>query len=590
MEQQSLSETPAPKRAKMVGWYNPTMLISTAIRVAISTVFGEFADRREAMAAARPISPKEIDETYVYGHKEDGDFWFDFMADTGDGWNSTYAIARLLAAPSLTCGGATEPLQRGRILIMGGDQVYPTASRADYEVKLIGPFDEAARRSPIPSKTDVYAIPGNHDWYDGLSAFLGQFCRRRNGDTWAKPRRGKEFGGRETQQTRSYFALSLPGDWWLWGADVQLSGYIDQPQVDFFEHVAREWMQEGSKLILCTGQPIWTGVDIDNPAPTFKNFSYLESIATRDEKRHRLCVVLTGDSHHYSRYVEDDRHYITAGGGGAFLHPTHHLADKCFDWEHPAPGKPHVAGQKDYPRSFKLARDPVTNEPVTFPDEGTSKTLSFRNLAFALLNPQYTFTLGCACALYMWMLHANAKLLGGTLIELLSAQTGLCAIAATYFRIVFASPWPVILAGVVGGAYYYLADFSPTWRRGIVGVTHAVCQFGVVMAATCLLACCAGLPSDGWLIILSGIVGGVLAGTMLGTYFLICLNVFGKHWNEAFSALRIEDYKCFLRLKIDRQGRLSIYPIGLKTVPRDDGAELRDPSLREHLIEGPLVL
>jgi hypothetical protein len=47
------------------------------------------------------------------------ELWFDFMADTGDGGNSTYSIARLLAQPSLTVGDLKLP--RGHLLIVGGD-------------------------------------------------------------------------------------------------------------------------------------------------------------------------------------------------------------------------------------------------------------------------------------------------------------------------------------------------------------------------------------------------------------------------------------------------------------------------------------
>src|SRR3712207_4452221 len=80
------------KRLSMTGWYNPIMLVRTGIRVAISTVFGEFADRREAMAATNAIAPQPFDKSFDYsGDSKRGDFWFDFLADTGDGWDSTFA-------------------------------------------------------------------------------------------------------------------------------------------------------------------------------------------------------------------------------------------------------------------------------------------------------------------------------------------------------------------------------------------------------------------------------------------------------------------------------------------------------------------
>ncbi len=43
---------------------------------------------------------------------------------------------------------------------------------------------------------------------------------------------------------------------------------------------------------------------------------------------------------------------------------------------------------------------------------------------------------------------------------------------------------------------------------------------------------------------------------------------FGRHNEEAFSALKIQDYKNFLRLNISEDGTLTIFPIKLHKVPR----------------------
>lgn len=54
------------------------------------------------------------------------DFWFDFMADTGDGGNSSYAIARLLAQPNILVNKNSSlcTLPRGNLLLIGGDLAY----------------------------------------------------------------------------------------------------------------------------------------------------------------------------------------------------------------------------------------------------------------------------------------------------------------------------------------------------------------------------------------------------------------------------------------------------------------------------------
>ncbi len=46
------------------------------------------------------------------------------------------------------------------------------------------------------------------------------------------------------------------------------------------------------------------------------------------------------------------------------------------------------------------------------------------------------------------------------------------------------------------------------------------------------------------------------------------MNFFGRHSNEAFSTLAVEDWKHFLRLHIDADGSLTIYPVGIRRVPR----------------------
>jgi hypothetical protein len=78
------------------------------------------------------------------------------------------------------------------------------------------------------------------------------------------------------------------------------------------------------------------------------------------------------------------------------------------------------------------------------------------------------------------------------------------------------------------------------------------------------------------------------------------LNFFGRHGNEAFSSLAVEDWKNFLRLHINEQGDLTIYPIGIRRVPRKwkasrdkTGPELEsaDPDASEpELIEPPIVM
>jgi hypothetical protein len=127
--------------------------------------------------------------------------------------------------------------------VMGGDQVYPFASREGYKERLVDSYACALPHTGPPHPV-LFALPGNHDWYDGLVSFTRLFCQ------------GRWIGGWQTVQRRSYFALKLPHRWWLWGVDVQLESDIDQPQLEYFCKVADE-MIEGDRVILAIAEPHW---------------------------------------------------------------------------------------------------------------------------------------------------------------------------------------------------------------------------------------------------------------------------------------------------------------------------------------------
>ena len=52
---ESLVMEPDCQRANMVGWYDPSQLVQTGVKVAVSTVFGRHADSRVIEALNKPI-------------------------------------------------------------------------------------------------------------------------------------------------------------------------------------------------------------------------------------------------------------------------------------------------------------------------------------------------------------------------------------------------------------------------------------------------------------------------------------------------------------------------------------------------------
>src|SRR3954464_10925509 len=109
-----------------VRWLAPGEVLGTAVKVVLSSLFADYADRREVQAAL-PAT------TLTLAPDADGGLWFDHVADLGDGFDATYTVARPIpagggpVAPPPGVQGPPLRLPRGRLLVLGGDQVYPTA-------------------------------------------------------------------------------------------------------------------------------------------------------------------------------------------------------------------------------------------------------------------------------------------------------------------------------------------------------------------------------------------------------------------------------------------------------------------------------
>ena len=73
------------------------------------------------------------------------DVWFDFMADCGDGFDSSYSVARMLSQPNLRVGGLN--LQRGKILLIGGDLAYPNPTKTNFEERFVRVFEDGTSRN-----------------------------------------------------------------------------------------------------------------------------------------------------------------------------------------------------------------------------------------------------------------------------------------------------------------------------------------------------------------------------------------------------------------------------------------------------------
>jgi len=531
----------------MVHWFDPRLLFQTAIKVLLSTIFGAYADKRELLAV--------LNNEDMHDYSHESELWFDYAADLGDGWDSSYTVASLLAAEHLAPDGwSGEALPRGRMLLFGGDEVYPVATRDQYRDRLTGPYEAALPWVEEEAKAPhLYAIPGNHDWYDGLTSFTRLFCQQR----W--------IGGWHTRQSRSYFAIKLPHNWWLWGVDVQLESDIDGPQKAYFHRRAKA-MQPGDKVIICTPEPSWVYAE-QGDRTAHRNLQYLEERVIRENDA-SLEVVIAGDLHHYCRYqqVDGERQFITSGGGGAFLHGTHNLPENL-----------HREEQGNSVRYEKQR---------TFPSAKCSAALLWKNLLFPFRNAAFSLFLGGVYLLYAWLLQSASIVSGryehATFMEQACAMPltwgGASSVLLRYLQVLSHSPENVLfmLIIVFGMGAFVEAPPARTVTRYLVGTVHGLIHlllnialiWGFSVINLHWLQMQVSSLSQMTLFIFEMLLGGALVGGLLmGLYLLLTNRLLAFNRTAALSSLRVADYKSFLRLHISEEG-LTIYPIGVEKVPK----------------------
>jgi hypothetical protein len=190
------------------------------------------------------------------------------------------------------------------------------------------------------------------------------------------------------------------------------------------------------------------------------------------------------------------------------------------------------------------------------------------NLLFPLLNPRSVWMWATVYALLAWFASAT----------LAPSDTGSFG-GAMFAAIRGAVRDPVyglwLLAFVA--AVVFFTDTHVRWYRVLGGVGHAVAHlcaaFAVAWAGLLITTRGLGLVFGdlSQMLVAAAVtfcLGGLAGAFVLGLYLLVSLQLFGRHSNEAFSSLRIQDYKQWLRLCIDRDGRLAIHAIGIDRVPR----------------------
>jgi hypothetical protein len=496
--------------------------------VVLSQWFGAYLDKRELQQAL----PNAIyDEGAALP-----EVWFDYVADLGDGFNPVYTVAYLLAQPELTVDGV--PLPRGRLLMMGGDEVYPTPSNQEYEDRTKGPYKAAMpvcpKGSPPPS---LYALPGNHDWYDGLTAFIRLFAKD-----------GKDsIGGWRAAQARSYFAIQLPHRWWLFAVDTQFGAYIDSPQLEYFRTAAR-LLHPDDKVIVCPPTPGWVEA-VDEPGAYDAVDYFVRTVV--EPTGAKVKLMLSGDQHHYARYEGPDKQLITCGGGGAYLYGTHKLPDSVV-----VPPPQSLSRKAEPGKQYELRQ--------TYPTKASSRRYAAGVFARLLArNPSFGFLLGVIHTLFMLGAADAITRPQGTEQHLVTvvvvAMGALIMLGTILFANMNRRRTTNVLFGIGHGTVHIGLGVAGAYAWSALPFAHWIWPLPPIMAFLLYLP-----------------VSGVVATEVFCLYLLIA-GGFRVNFNELYSGQSIVDSKCFLRFHINADGDLTIYPIAVDRVGRRWTARPNDP-------------
>ncbi|HEY6507869.1 MAG TPA: metallophosphoesterase [Vicinamibacterales bacterium] len=263
------------------------------------------------------VAPPGLDHTR--------DFAFLVIGDPGEGDASQHALRDQV----LTAASRDEV----KFVVISSDVIYPTGAMRDYEKGFWLPMKGVRR--------PVYAIPGNHDWYDALEAFAATFLESGAARTAMHARVEADEGlttttdarieeligqaafyreqyGVPTGFQRAPFFDFQTEDFALIAIDTGVVRDVDPVQLRWLEATLEE--ARGKTVMAVLGHPFYAGGAY--VAQGDDAFTRIHDLL----KRHGVSIVMAGDTHDLEYYAEPGAgptapvtHHFVNGGGGAYL-------------------------------------------------------------------------------------------------------------------------------------------------------------------------------------------------------------------------------------------------------------------------------
>lgn len=256
-----------------VAWLLGRDLMRSLKGTLLYAAYGPKLDPRDWMQAS--VFPSLDEDSWGKDREDKKEFWFDYLADTGDGMKAVYSLAYLclgdlwITKDQMTlpnsdrdrevkhrteiddngkaeeASGYETKLPRGELLFVGGDTAYHLSDYMTLATRFQLPFkwafEDRLKSNPeleLEPRRPIFGIPGNHDYYDQLDGFRRQFRK-----TTREEPSGMSSGnpnephlvieGFYRTQNASYVAIQLPFEWWIWGLDTE-AGQVDNRQEKFF--------------------------------------------------------------------------------------------------------------------------------------------------------------------------------------------------------------------------------------------------------------------------------------------------------------------------------------------------------------------
>ena len=287
----------------------------------------EMAQDVEKTALAKGVQPDRVFAVAPDGVTDQGDFSFIVIGDTGEGDPSQMSLRDQLIAASKR--------DRVRFLVLSSDVIYPDGKMKDYETNFYIPFHGFEK--------PIYAIPGNHDWFDANEGFNANFLERESAILSLRARLEADVKTKaintderfdeitnEADRLRKYYRIKnglQRGPFF----ELHTAGFsliaVDTGILRTTDPYETAWLEQSLsragnnfKLVVL-GHPFYVGgmyTAVDDPA-----FAQIHDVL----RRYNVDVAMAGDTHDFEFYKEgynlngqqkEMLHFVN-GGGGAYL-------------------------------------------------------------------------------------------------------------------------------------------------------------------------------------------------------------------------------------------------------------------------------